>query len=153
MNVNPFSRDASFSLRDLQSEFDRMIDRFWHAGLSTRPLDGQDWAPPIDVADEPAGYRIRVELPGMTAEQVEVAVVGRTVTIKGTKANPHPAADPRQMLRAECRYGSFRRDVELPGPVQNERVAATCRCGVLEVEVPKTPAAQPQAVRVEARDG
>ena len=152
MNVNPFSRDASFSIRDLQSEFDRLLDRFWHAGLSTRPLDGQDWAPPIDVADDPTAYRIRVELPGLTGDQVEVSVLGRTLTIKGDKSDPRATSDSSRRLRAECRYGAFRRDVELPDPVQADRISAVCRNGVLEIEIPKTQSAQPQSVRVQSRD-
>jgi len=151
MNVNPFARDGSFSLRDLQSELDRLVDRFWHAGLSTRPLDGQDWAPPLDATEEPGAYRIRVELPGVTADQVEVNVLGRTLTIRGQKPNPRGAGDARQTLRAECRYGAFRRDLELPGPVDADRIAAIHRNGILEIEAPKTPATQPHSVRVEAR--
>jgi len=152
MSINPFSREGVFSIRDLQGEFDRLIDRFWHGGLSTPPLDGRDWAPPIDVIEETACYRIRAEVPGLTGEQIDVSVVGQRLSIQGTKPNPSETAAARSCLRRECRYGSFRREVELPEAVESGAIRATCRLGVLEVEIPKSATARPQTVKVMTPD-
>lgn len=150
MGINPFSRDEGFSVRDLQSELNQLFDRFWHAGVSTPPLDGQDWAPRLDVIEQPQSYLVRVELPGMAASDVEVTVLGQTVSIRGAKTRP--AVEPRHYLRSECRYGAFRRDIELPAGVQADRVSAVCRNGVLEIEVPKSQSARAQSVKVETRE-
>ncbi|MFO0972275.1 MAG: Hsp20/alpha crystallin family protein [Phycisphaerae bacterium] len=152
MKPNQFFGEGSFSLRDLQGEFDRLVERLWHGGLSTRPLDGMDWAPSMDVIEEPGRFLIRAEVPGMSASDVEVSVLERVVTIKGTKAAPLPGGNAGRRLRSECRYGSFCRTIELPVAVNADRVGAACRNGVLEVEIAKIDAAQPRTVRVESRD-
>lgn len=150
MSINPFSRDGVFSIQDLQGEFDRLIDRFWHGGLTTPPLDGYDWAPALDLSDEPEAYRLRVELPGLTADQIDVSVTGQTLTIRGNKPDPRDQADKRARLRSECRYGNFRRAIDLPAPVNADVITAASRNGVLEVRIPKAVPARPQSVKVTA---
>jgi len=148
MPTFPFPRDLSFSVQDIRSEFDRLLDRVWHGGINSAPLDGQDWAPAVDVIDEPLGYRIRVEVPGMTAEQIEVSVQKNVVTIQGRKPPVYDEGSPRR-LRSECRYGAFSRRIELPNAIQDADVKATCKNGVLTLEVPKTPVAVGRTVPVE----
>jgi HSP20 family protein len=148
----PFPRNIPFSLQDLRDEFDRMLDRVWHVGLSTAPLDGQDWAPCLDVIDEVGSYRVRVEVPGLSAEDVEVSLLDRTLIVKGHKPGGEKPAEPQRYLRRECRYGSFCRRYEMPSLVNNEGIKATCRQGVLEITVPKRPEAQGRKVSVESQD-
>lgn len=149
MGINPFGREGHFSLRDLQSEFDRMMDRLWHGSLSTPPLDGQDWAPPIDVTEEADRFVARLEVPGLTSDAVDVSVLDRVVTIHGTKPAPPKLAEGQRSVAAECRYGSFRREIQLPVPVAADRVVATCRHGVLEIVLPKQESARGRPVKVE----
>jgi HSP20 family protein len=146
-------RDFPFSVQDLRSEFDRLLDRAWHVGLNTAPLDGQDWAPCLDVVEEADAYRVRVEIPGVRGEDVEVAILGNTLTIKGTK--PAPATvegEDRRSLRAECRFGGFCRQYELPASVREDGVTASCKNGVLEVTIPKTPEVVGHKVKIQAED-
>lgn len=89
-----------------------------------------------------------VEAPGLTAEQIDVSVTGQTLTIRGSKPDPRDQSDKRARLKNECRYGNFRRAVDLPAPVNADAIAATCRNGVLDVRIPKAVAARPQAVKV-----
>jgi HSP20 family protein len=148
----PFPRGIPFSIQDLRNEFDRMIDRVWHVGLSTAPLDGHDWAPCIDVIDENTAYHVRVEVPGVTASDVEVSILDKTLTVKGVKPTGETPEEPRRYLRKECRYGLFCRTYDLPAAVDSEGVKAACKNGVLEVIVPKRPEAQGRPVKVEAQE-
>ena len=70
----PLPREIPFSVQEMREEFDRMLDRVWHGGLSTAPLDGQDWAPRLDVYEHPDHYQVRVEIPGLTADDVQVSI-------------------------------------------------------------------------------
>ena len=81
----PFARDLPSSMQDVRNEFDRWLDRLWHSGWTTAPLDGQDWAPRVDVVDEADCFRLRAEVPGLTAEDVELSFLDGALTIKGTK--------------------------------------------------------------------
>jgi HSP20 family protein len=148
----PFPKNIPFSLQDLRDEFDRMLDRVWHGGLSTAPLDGQDWAPSLDVIEEGSNFQIRLEVPGLKAGDVDVSILDKTLTVKGNKPSPAKPEQPPRYLRRECRYGAFCRRYELPAAVEAEAVKAACRDGVLEITVPKKAEAQGRAVKVESKD-
>lgn len=148
----PFPKNIPFSLQDLRDEFDRMLDRVWHGGLSTAPLDGQDWAPRLDVIDDGPNYHVRLEVPGLSAADVDVSILEKSLTIKGNKPCTAKPEQPPRYLRRECRYGRFCRRYELPAAVDAENVKAACRDGVLEVIIPKSPEAQGRPVKVESKD-
>ncbi|HKQ46566.1 MAG TPA: Hsp20/alpha crystallin family protein [Phycisphaerae bacterium] len=146
----PFPSDLPFSLHNVRKEFDQLLDRVWHVGLTTAPLDGQDWAPSMDVIDEPDRYRVRVEVAGMGAEDIDVTILSNALTIKGCKATNIPPGEEPRMLRSECRYGGFKRKYEFPTDVQEDGVSATCKNGVLELLIPKKPEARGRSVKVSA---
>lgn len=144
----PFQGDIPMSLQGVRDEFDRLLDRVWHGGLSTAPLDGQDWAPAIDFVETPESYEVRVEVPGLAAEEIDVSILQNVLVIKGCKK---PADTPREgerRLRTECRYGSFSRRVELPSPVRDDSVTASCRDGVLRLSLPKQAEAKGHSVKI-----
>ena len=146
-------RDLRVSMSDLQEELNNMLSRLWHGGLVTKPLDGQDWAPRIDLLDEPGRYVIRAEVPGVGLADVEVSVLGRTVTIKGHKPPPDLEATSGRLVFGEAKYGSFHRQLDLPEEVNADDVAATEAHGVLTLILPKADTSQDQPVRIEIRQG
>jgi HSP20 family protein len=146
----PMPRDVPVFLQDIRNEFDKLLDRVWHGGINSPPLDGQDWAPMVDVIDEPLGYRIRVEVPGLSVDDIDVSIHKSRLSIKGRKSSPQQPGEHPRYLRSECRYGSFCREFDLPVAVQEEGVKATCRNGVLMVEVPKAPAPAGKNVKIDA---
>lgn len=149
MSMWNFNRDTVF--RDLQSELDRVVDRFWHGGINTAPLDGQDWAPSLELVDEIDRYVLTAEVPGIPADEIDVSVVERMVTLSGAK----PVAkrpDGHRCVRTERRYGAFRRTIDLPEPVDETRVEATCANGVLSVSLPKQNVNRGRKVHVEVTE-
>lgn len=144
----PFQGDIPMSLQGVRNEFDRLLDRVWHGGLSTAPLDGQDWAPSIDVVEGPEAYNLRLEAPGMTAEEIDVSILGNVLTVKGCKKPARTPREDERTLRTECRYGSFCRRIELPSAVSEDGIVATCKLGVLDLTLPKKPEAKGRTVKV-----
>jgi HSP20 family protein len=144
----PFPPPMPFSFQDVRNEFDRLLDRVWHVGLNTAPLDGQDWAPAIDVIEETGAFRVRVELPGMSAEEVDVSILKNVLTIRGCKGGATQPGEGRRPLRAECRYGSFSRKYEFAQAVSEDGISAECKRGVLEIVIPKKPEAAGKSVKV-----
>ncbi|MFQ5502647.1 MAG: Hsp20/alpha crystallin family protein [Phycisphaerae bacterium] len=151
MSKIPFS-DIPFSVQEVRDEFDRLLDRVWHGGLSTAPLDGQDWAPRLNVYDHQGEYLVRVEIPGMKADDVEVSILDNVLTIKGTKVMPEKPPEGIRRIRSECRFGSFCRNYEFPTAVLDEGVSASCKEGVLRIRVPKSPETQGRAVEIKSED-
>jgi HSP20 family protein len=140
------------SFNDVRNEFDRLLDRVWHVGLNTAPLDGQDWAPAMDVIDEGERYRVRLEVPGLTGEQVEVSILNNTLVVRGTKAGPPRPTEGQRQLRGECRFGSFGRRYEFPSPVAEDGVTATCKLGVLDITITKRPEPKGRTIPVSVQD-
>ncbi|MFQ5430761.1 MAG: Hsp20/alpha crystallin family protein [Phycisphaerae bacterium] len=145
----PFASDIPFSLQEMREEFDRMLDRVWHSGLTTAPLDGQDWAPRLDVYEHPDRFHVRVEIPGVRVEDVEVTILDNVLTIKGVKTAQDRQTENIRCLRSECRYGSFCRRYELPAAVEDAAVKASSKDGVLDIMIPKVEQTQGRTVKVE----
>jgi HSP20 family protein len=141
-----------FSVSGLQDEVNRLMEKLWHAGVSTRPLDGQEWAPAVDLYEHPEQYTLLVEIPGVDPSEIEVTHVGATLTIRGSKAAPDETSEEQRPLRRERRFGTFCRTVELPGDIDAERLSARCHGGVLTIVVPKSEASRARSVRVEVQE-
>ncbi len=152
MALLPFGKDMPMSLTEFQNEMNRLFERLWHSGITTRPLDGQDWAPSMDVLEEEDRYVIRAEVPGMEAKDIEVSVADDTVTVKGHKASERREGDERHYLRTERQFGAFLRAVSLPVGVDPSAVTATCKKGVLEIAVAKKEESRSKAIRVDVND-
>ena len=79
--------DIPVSLTDLQSEMNNVFQRLWHSGLSTKPFDGQEWAPAVDLFEEPDRFVIMAEVPGLEAADIDLSYAGSELTIKGVKTD------------------------------------------------------------------
>lgn len=140
--------DPDFILNRLQDEMARMVERVWHGGVSTRPFDGQEWAPAVDMVEHPDRYVIYFEVPGVHGNEIEVTHAGGAITVRGKKEPPAELSETVRGMKAERRYGSFMRSVELPADADANRMSARCTSGVLELTVPKSESARPKTVKV-----
>lgn len=148
MSFRPL-QDTQQVLTSLQDEMNRVFERVWHVGVSTPPLDGQKWAPPIDLYEYDDRYVLVAEAPGVDPAEIELSQLGETLSIRGTKKRPAVAADAIGTLRNECRYGSFCRTIELPAGAAKDRASARCTGGMLEVTVYKTETSKPRSIKVQ----
>ncbi len=148
----PFRRDDPNLIHEFQDELNRLVKRLWHAGISTAPFDGQDWAPAWDVVENDTSYTAYVELVGMQPDDITVSCVDRTLTVKGTKPQLlHDEPQPT-CLRRERRFGAFARTIQLPEAVDTDKITASCRNGLLTVTLPKIIDPAKQAVRVKVEE-
>ena len=98
------------------------------------------WQPPTDVYENDEGLVVQVEVAGMRSEDFSISLVGQTLVIAGTRADPTPKQMYHQM---EIRFGEFRAEVYLPWRVAPEDVEASYEEGFLKVHLPR-----PRAQRV-----
>ena len=96
---------------------------------------------------------IRVDLPGIDPESIDVRVVGGFLTIKGSREENHESKHA-QYYRRETRYGVFERTIQLPEGVKAEDLKATHKNGVLELTatLPKEGAAKQVKVQVQKQE-
>jgi len=135
-------------LMGMRNEMDRLFDQmvgrsaFDNAGL----FDGE-WAPAVDVYENADKVVVKTELPGMDQSDIEIEILGDTLTIKGEKKKEEESKG-RHYHRLERVYGSFHRSVTLPGEVESAKAKASFKSGVLEIELPKKEEAKPKQIKV-----
>ena len=119
--------------RDLQSEMNRMMAEAFR-GLPQVQTSGAGWTPAVDVVTKDGDMVIRAELPGMKPEDVDVSFQNGILTISGERKEEEEHKDAGYLLR-ERRYGSFRRSMTLPEGIDEKKIKANFKDGVLEVSV------------------
>lgn len=96
-----------------------------------------DWfAPASEASVDEAGYRIRIELPGVEDKDVRVSIDDGVVTVKGEKQTRREESGETWYF-SECDYGSFSRSFRLPPDADQGAVKADLKDGVLTVSVGK----------------
>ena len=102
------------------------------ARLATGPTG---WTPPVGGFETPDRYVIMVELPGLTQDDIQLQHHDGRLTISGARRERESSCE--QFHRIERGHGSFSRTLQLPVPVDPERISADLRDGVLTVTCPK----------------
>ena len=137
--------------RELSTLQDRMNRLFGDVYLRDEDIaqGSSNWVPPVDIF-ETAGRDlvIKVELPDVNREDVEVTVENNTLTLRGEKKLPADVKE-EQFRRVERRYGTFTRSFTLPNTVDAGKVSAEFKNGVLTVKLPFKEEAKPRTINVE----
>ena len=138
----PFSQ-----LADIQTEMNRLFD-----GVFGPPATGSTgeriWAPLCDMAETKDDVVLSFELPGVNEKDVSVSITGDILSVKGERRYVQESAE-HAYHRLERTYGRFERSVQLPVPVQADRVKATYRDGVLTVTLPKAEEVKPKEIKID----
>ena len=130
----PQRREVAGMLRETFEDFYRPWSLApW--GEVTRRLAG--FAPAVDVSETGDEYRVSVELPGLSKDDVELTIDAGRLLVRGEKKSEE-RQEKESYLRVERSYGSFSRSIPLPESVDQDAVEATFNEGVLTVRLPKT---------------
>ncbi|HEY3354826.1 MAG TPA: Hsp20/alpha crystallin family protein [Polyangia bacterium] len=129
-------------LERMRREMDRLLDTY--AGRA--PTAGV--FPPVNVSQDADNYYVRAELPGVTADTLEVTTSHHAVAIAGSRQQPRE--EERQSFhRRERPQGAFHRTVTLPGEFQASKIEARQINGILTITLPKAEAAKPRQIPVQ----
>ncbi len=101
------------------------------------PFIEGNWIPPVDVYEKPDKYIVKAELPGVKEDDLDISVSEDVLTIKGERRYERDQEE-EDLYRRERAYGYFKRNVNLPSAVDEEKVEANLDSGVLQVLLPKT---------------
>ena len=148
--VSPFTL-----MSRVMDDLDRFLEGF-DAGPSLLPrIDlgsrgAQTWIPPVELLERDGHLVVRVEVPGMSADQINVEIDAGQLIVSGERRQEQ---EDRQggIYRSERIYGSFYRAIPLPEGVNPEQARASFSNGVLEVTMPA--AERLSARRVEISEG
>lgn len=103
--------------------------------------------PPLELADTGECITITAEVPGVNKEEVELTVLGDTLTIAGEKKLP--AEEGPTYVRHERPHGKFRRLINLPYAVAQDGIKAAYKDGILTITLPKAEEAKPRQISVD----
>ncbi len=109
---------------------------------------GGGWSPLVDVFEDGEGITLKVELPEVDADDVDIQLEGNALTLRGERKLEN--ADKQEGYhRVERSYGAFARRFTLPSTVETGNVTAQTRDGVLRIFLPKKAETKPRQIKVQ----
>ena len=137
--------------RELEDVSDR-LNQMFHRSAPARTNGKEtmivaDWAPSVDVSETEGEYQIKAEIPDVKKEDVKVTLEDGVLTIQGQRKQEKEETG-KKYHRVERSYGSFIRSFTLPDLVDEEKVKAEFKDGVLNLQLPKSEKAKPKAIEV-----
>ncbi len=145
------ARQPSREIEETGRGFDDVFGRPYLPGIwRLFPSEEMVWAPAIDVLEEEDKFSVKVELPGVEEEDVNVSVAGGTLTIEGEK-KAESEVKKKGYYYSEASYGSFSRSITIPSSVDASKIEANYDKGVLEITLPKAPEVKPKKITVANR--
>jgi HSP20 family protein len=137
-------------LSRLQREVNRLFTLFVE---SNNPVvaPSSAWDPSVDIVDDGEKIRVLLELPGVEAADVRVAVRGRVVTVRGTKRGRTRAREGIRFSCMERYFGTFVKSVSLPRPVNSRQAKSKLSRGLLEIVLPRVPDLREKEIEILVR--
>jgi HSP20 family protein len=124
----------------LQREMNRLFDTM----VPTTGKELGTFIPPAELHETPEAFQLKLEVPGMEAKDLDIEVTADRVSISGERKS-ETETEEKGYKRTEFRYGQFRRVIPLTAPVQNDKVEAEYKDGILNLNLPK---AEPEKTKI-----
>lgn len=131
VRYNPLSE-----LRSMQDKMNRLLDLAWTREVGEEIREGV-WQPPADVYESNAAVTIKVELPDVELENIDIRAEEQTLTIKGERKHGEEIRK-ENFHRIERYFGPFQRSFAIPPDFDLAHLNASCDSGVLTITIPKT---------------
>lgn len=103
----------------------------------------------MDVAETDQSFEVKMDLPGVQADDIDVQVDNNTLTVRGQRTEENEEHDEnKQFHRVERYSGAFARSLVLPSSINEDETAAEFKDGVLTIVIPKTDDAKPRKIHI-----
>ena len=132
--------------------FNELVDDLFK-GFLVRPVAYNNGEAPVarmkvDVAENNGAYVVSAELPGVRKEDINVTVDGTQVTLEADIKREKEASQDERVLHTERVFGKVTRSFTLPQELDEAKVEAKYRDGILELTLPKKAAAQRKSITI-----
>ncbi len=131
--------------RELRDRVNHVFQSAYGGGAGVER--GTSTFPPLNIYADRESVYVEARLPGVELADLEIAITGDTLSLKGERKRPGEVPDERYHRR-ERAFGHFNRLVSLNEQVDAERIEATLKDGILRVVLPKKPEAKPRQIQV-----
>jgi HSP20 family protein len=136
-----------FEFEKMRKEMDRLWDSFLEGRPARRTREGEEWVPSLDFSETKSDLVVKAELPGIDPKDIEISLNEDVLTIKGEKRQEKEEKEEGYHL-VERSYGSFTRSVRLPREVQNDKINASYKNGVLKITLPKSEETKKKEIKI-----
>jgi len=138
--------------RDLNLLQDRMNRLFDDAGRGWRadePAATTTWSPAVDIFETEGEIIVKAELPGMERKDISLHLENNVLSLRGERKFEKETKD-ENYHRIERSYGAFSRSFSIPATVDEEKIRAEYKDGVLNIVLPKKEQARPKQIKITA---
>lgn len=134
-------------LQELKKEMDRLFQEFFGKTWLPERWESIEWMPAVDISETENEIIVKADLPGVKPDDIEISLSENILTIKGEKKREEEEKK-ENFYRVERYYGSFMRSISLPCDVDEEKIQATYKDGVLRIVLPKKPEEKKKVIKV-----
>ena len=120
--------------------------------MQNESLSAGNFVPPIDIYEDANRLVLRLEVPGIPQDDLQINLENQTLTVRGERRLVKDEKE-ENFHRIERRYGSFVRSFTLPATIETESAQANYENGVLSVTLQKKEAAKPKQLKIEIGTG
>ncbi|MEE4236659.1 MAG: Hsp20/alpha crystallin family protein [Anderseniella sp.] len=132
---------------NLHREIDRVFEDFTRGGQLPFSSGNGKMSPRADLSETDKEIELTVELPGVEEEDIDISLAGEMLTVRGEKKSETEKKDKDYHV-VERSYGMFERATRLPCPIDEDKIDAVFRNGVLKITLPKAPEAQTRSKKI-----
>lgn len=133
----------------LDYNFDNMVEGFFGPMRLITEADKRGLVPTVDVSESNNEFVVRAEIPGVRKEDVNVTVENGVLTISAESKSETEEKEGARVIRQERRYGKYMRSLRLGTDIDESKVTATHKDGVLQVTLPKAEEVKPKRISVD----
>ncbi|MGH9393818.1 MAG: Hsp20/alpha crystallin family protein [Terriglobales bacterium] len=148
----PYVTDIFDFRRNFDDLLSRMLTPYWDRPERFSSATTLAWIPPVESYIDQNRFQIRLALPGVKPNEVNLQVHGNELSISGERKQDITPAEERTFQR-EIAYGAFERIVSLPEGVQGDKIEAAFKDGVLQISVPLSEKAVPRKIEIKGESG
>jgi len=133
----------------LRRDFDSLISDFFPNPVGLLRFSDAAWSPNVDVNETEKAFEIHVELPGVKKNEIEISFNDGILTLKGEKKYEEKKEDKKNnYFYRESGYGRFERSFRMTVPVDEDKITAKYKKGILTISIPKAEIPEPHKVEI-----
>jgi HSP20 family protein len=145
--MTAFRWDPFRELSSLQERLDSMFRDIDRTRAAQNFISSQ-WTPPVDIFEAGDFFIIKLEIPEVDKESIDISMEGNELTITGER-KLEPGTESGQYHRMERGYGTFTRSFSLTQAIDASGIKASTKDGILRVELPKKEEVKPRQIIIE----
>ena len=112
---------------------------------------GRDLVPAVDVSENDDHFTVRAELPGVKKEDVNVSYENGMLTLSAEAKSESEEKEGERIIRQERRYGKYMRSLRLGADVDESKIKASYKDGIVEISLPKAEEVKPKTIEIKVQ--